>query len=96
MKEDSWYARNREQALARAKEYREKNKDRYNIYYRNWYNLNKDELYARRKAAYVPKPKPKKEKQKREETVVFLPLSSPPPPPPPEILPPEAFIVKFD
>lgn len=56
MKEDTYYARNREKILEKAKKYREENKEYYNIYYREWYKLNKEKLYEKRKQARPPRP----------------------------------------
>lgn len=64
----SYYQRNREKSLARAKAYRDSHRDEYNRKYKLWYRENKDELYARRRERImnsrpkrVPKPKIKKE-----------------------------------
>ena len=76
MKEGTYYAANRERRLQEAKEYREKNKEYYNAYYRTWYLKNKDELYARRKANYRRKPV-KKQADPPTESPVISPVNLP-------------------
>jgi hypothetical protein len=56
--EETYYAKHREAILAKAKERREGNKEKYKQDYKTWYDLNKKELYERRKKrkALIPKP----------------------------------------
>ena len=80
--EDSYYKRNRERLLARAKQYREDHKDEYNAKYKIWYQTNKVELYQRRKAKLALKPKPIRipKPQPVVEPKPLIPISIPEPP----------------
>jgi sortase (surface protein transpeptidase) len=64
MKEGTYYSQHRDQVLERVKEYRQNNKEKCYEYYREWYQLNKDRLNAkrneRRQATRVPKVKKEK------------------------------------
>ena len=98
MKEDTYYARNRQECLERAKQYRESHKDLYNSYYKEWYAKNRDSLYAKRKQNYKPKPrsKPKPKPKLQEPVFQHLPLFVPPPLPSNVELIDQQIIVRFD
>lgn len=48
-KKETYYSRNREKCLARATEYREKNKEKYQVYWKTYYEKKKQELLEKRK-----------------------------------------------
>jgi len=55
--DDTYYSRHREEILAKAKERRKVHGEKYRQDYKTWYDLNKKELYERRKKTKALKPK---------------------------------------
>ena len=81
--EGTYYQAHRETILARAKERRAENPELYRKQYKEWYELNKKDLYIRRKEKLLSKPKPVRIKpvKVKPEPVIILPVLSPPPEP---------------
>ena len=100
MKEGTYYSQHREVILQRVKEYRENNKEKCYEYYRQWYQLNKDSVNAKRNARRQTTRVPKVKKEKPVKKTVSIPtveLTLQEPQPVPVItVSDEDFIVKFE
>ena len=71
MKEDTYYARNKETVLARVKEYQAKNRSYRDAYFSQYYQKNKEKIKEQMREYRIAHPKqpkpPKPKKQPAEE-----------------------------
>ena len=105
--EDTYYKRNREKMLARQIEYNRLHREEQRLYYKRWYEKNKEDVEAKRRVKRASKPKKerpprvKKEKKPRKKPVptveeVVEILSEPIVVVEPEPVYPRIFVVSFD
>ena len=104
--EDTYYKRHRQRYLERQKIYNETHKEAIKTYNQEYFQQNKEKIYAKKKAKQAAKPpKPPKEPKStrknlplaKEGISVLQQIIQPPPPPPPNIeIISVPIVVRFD